>query len=140
MPSTAHLTVSLYLCSSGSNAQGESRAREGRCVSSKNPSRRRRGSCWEERKRRVFPRRGVIVLPSGKSMSFHKKETEKIELVARPGSVGVNGERAIDSTLDLVGDLKTRSQTATLKIVLRLRFLDKSKKGRILFIFLGIFT
>ena len=60
-------------------------------------------------------------------MSFHKKETEKIELMARPGSVGVNGERAIDSTLDLVGDLKTRSQTTTLKIVLRLRCLDKKK-------------
>ena len=36
-PSAAHLTVSLYLCSSGSNARGESRAREGRRVSSKNP-------------------------------------------------------------------------------------------------------
>ena len=37
-PSAPHLTVSLYLCSSGSNAQGESRAREGRHVSSKSPS------------------------------------------------------------------------------------------------------
>ena len=42
-PSAAHLTVSLYLCSSGSNARGESRAREGRCVSSKSPSRVRDG-------------------------------------------------------------------------------------------------
>ena len=33
------LTVSVYLCSSGSNAQGELRAREGRSVSSKSPSR-----------------------------------------------------------------------------------------------------
>ena len=80
-----------------------------------------------------------MICPPGKSMSFHKKETEKIELVARPGSVGVNGERAIDSTLDLVGDLKTRSQTATLKIVLRLRCLDKNKK-RHLILFFGIFT
>ena len=31
--------VSLYLCSSGSNARGESRALEGRRVSSKSPSR-----------------------------------------------------------------------------------------------------
>ena len=38
-PSAPHLTVSLYLCSSGSNARGESRAREGRRVSSKSPSR-----------------------------------------------------------------------------------------------------
>ena len=37
------LTVSLYLCSTGSNAQGESRAREGRSVSSKSPSRVRDG-------------------------------------------------------------------------------------------------
>ena len=37
--SAAHLTVSLYLCSSGSNARGESRAREGRRVSSKSPLR-----------------------------------------------------------------------------------------------------
>ena len=32
-PSPAHLTVSLYLCSSGSNVRGESRAWEGRRVS-----------------------------------------------------------------------------------------------------------
>ena len=38
-PIAAHLTVSMYLCSSGSNARGESRAREGRRVSSKSPSR-----------------------------------------------------------------------------------------------------
>ena len=38
-PSAAHLTVSLYLCSSRSNAQGESRALEGRHVRSKSPSR-----------------------------------------------------------------------------------------------------
>ena len=42
-PSAAHPTVSLYLCSSGSNARGESRAREGRRVSSKSPSRVRYG-------------------------------------------------------------------------------------------------
>ena len=42
-PSAAHLAVSLYLCSFGSNARGESRAREGRRVSSKSPSRVRDG-------------------------------------------------------------------------------------------------
>ena len=35
----AHMTVSLFLFSFGSNARGESRAREGRRVSSKSPSR-----------------------------------------------------------------------------------------------------
>ena len=39
MPSRAHLTVSLYLCSSGSNTRGESRSLEGRRVCSKSPSR-----------------------------------------------------------------------------------------------------
>ena len=34
-----HLMVSMYLCSSGSNARGEPRALEGRHVSSKSPSR-----------------------------------------------------------------------------------------------------
>ena len=38
-PRLARHTVSLYLCSSGSNAQGESRALEGRHISSKSPSR-----------------------------------------------------------------------------------------------------
>ena len=46
-----------------SNAWGESRALEGRCVSSKSPSRvwdrDEGGSCWEERKRIVFPWRGT---------------------------------------------------------------------------------
>jgi len=61
--SAAHLTVSLFLCSSGINAQWKSRALEGRCVSSKKPfkgQRQRQGSCWEERKRKVIPQRGVI--------------------------------------------------------------------------------
>ena len=38
-----HLMVSLYLCSSGSNARGELRAQEERRVSSKSPSRVRDG-------------------------------------------------------------------------------------------------
>ena len=56
-PSSAHWTVSLYLCSSGSNAQGELRALEGRCVKLKKPfkgPRWIRGSCWENLKRIVF--------------------------------------------------------------------------------------
>ena len=42
-PSPAHLTVSLFLCRSGSNTWGQSRALEGRHVSSKSPSRVRDG-------------------------------------------------------------------------------------------------
>ena len=42
-PSAAHLTVSLYFWSSRSNAQSESRALEGRHVSSKSPLRFRDG-------------------------------------------------------------------------------------------------
>ena len=34
----------------------------------------------------VFPDKGSFICPPGKSMTFHKKETEKIELVARPVS------------------------------------------------------
>ena len=49
--------------------------------------RRRRGSCWEERKRIVFPNEGSLICLPGKSMSFHKKETEKNELVARPEAI-----------------------------------------------------
>ena len=47
-----HLTVPLYLCSSGSNARGESRAREGRRVSSKSPSRVRDGDVGVAEKNR----------------------------------------------------------------------------------------
>ena len=42
-PSSAYLTVSLYLCSSGSNARGKSRVIEGRRVIYKSPSRIRDG-------------------------------------------------------------------------------------------------
>ena len=43
--------------------------------------RRRRGSCWEERKRIVFPDEGSLIYPPG---FFTKREQKKIELVARP--------------------------------------------------------
>ena len=46
VPSAAHLTVTLYLCSSRSDARGESRALEGRRVSSKSPSRVLDGDKW----------------------------------------------------------------------------------------------
>ena len=39
--------------------------------------RRRRGSCWEERKWIVFPDEGSLICPPDKSMILFKKETEK---------------------------------------------------------------
>ena len=53
---------------------GESRALEGQL---KRPSRRRRGSCWEERKRIAFPWRGVINLPSRQINDFFYKKKRK---------------------------------------------------------------
>ena len=90
-PSATHLMVSLYLCSSGSNVPGESRAKEGHRVSSKSPSRvrdRDEGVAGRNGREQCFPDEGSLICPPGKSMSFHKKETEKIELVARPGRRG----------------------------------------------------
>ena len=78
----AHLTVSLYLCSSGSNAQGESRAREGRHVSSKSPSRVRDGDKGVAGKNGREKR----LLDEGQIYDFSQKgNRKKIELVARPG-------------------------------------------------------
>ena len=65
---------------SGSNARGESRALEGRPISLKCPSRIQDGNegvagrNWREK---CFPNEGSLICPPGKSMSFHKKETEK---------------------------------------------------------------
>ena len=71
--------MSLYLCSSGSNARGEARALEGRRVSSNSPSRARDGD------KEVAGRNGrEECFPDEGSLIFYKKETEKIELVARP--------------------------------------------------------
>ena len=61
--------TSLLLCSSGSNALGESSALGGRRVNSKSPSRVRYGD------------KGVT---GSHLFFFTKKETEKIESVARP--------------------------------------------------------
>ena len=79
-PSAAQLKDSLYLCSPRSNARGESRALEGRRVSSKSPSRVRvgdKGVAGRNYKEQCFPDEGSLICPPGKSMSFHKKETEK---------------------------------------------------------------
>ena len=88
-PSAAHLTVSLYLCSSGSNARGKSRALEGRRVSSKSLSRVQDGDegvAGRNGREWCFPNEGLLICPPGKSMIFHKREIKKIELVARLGS------------------------------------------------------
>ena len=85
-PSVAHLMVSLYLCCSGSNARGKPRALEGHCASSKSPSRVRDGDegvAGRNGREYCFPDEGSLICPPGKSMIFHKKETEKNEFVAR---------------------------------------------------------
>ena len=102
-PSAAHLTVSLYLCSSGSNARGESRALEGRRVSSKSPSRVRDGdegvAGRNVRERIIFskkakamgsknPKFWKLTFFGGQTWFFDQK-TRNFEisdfLVARPG-------------------------------------------------------
>ena len=65
--SAALLIVSLYLHSSRSNSRGESKALEGRRVSSKSPSRVRDGDEGVAGRMR-FPRWGVIDLPGGQIM------------------------------------------------------------------------
>ena len=73
-PSVTHLTMSFYLCSSGSNTWGESRALKGCRVSSKKPfkgPRRSLGSCWEERRRITFPLWGSLICRQGESMIFY---------------------------------------------------------------------
>ena len=46
--------------------------------------RRRRGSCWEERKRIVYPQLGVIDLPSRQINDFFITRKQKNELLVRP--------------------------------------------------------
>ena len=72
-PSSAHIIVSLYLYSYGSNVWSELRALEGRRFSSKKPfkgPRRRRGSCWTELRIIVFPHHAPMICPLDKSMKF----------------------------------------------------------------------
>ena len=67
--SAAHNTLSMYVCSYGSNAQGMSNALEGRLVSTKKPfmgPRQRLGNCWEEQKSIVFLDEGSLICPPGK--------------------------------------------------------------------------
>ena len=87
-PRTAHLTVSLYLCSFGSNARGESRALEGHSVSSKSPSKvlgRDKGVAGRNKREKHFPEERSLICPPGKSMIFFQKRKQKFfRLVARP--------------------------------------------------------
>ena len=79
--------VFLHLWSSGSNAQDALRALE-EChrVSSKSPSRvQDRDEGVAGRSVRGVPDEGSLIYAPGKSMLFYEKETEKIELMARPG-------------------------------------------------------
>ena len=71
------VTVSLYLCSSGSNARGELRALEGRPNSSKSPSRVQDGGegvAGRNGREKYFPDEGFL----------HKGIIKKIESVMRP--------------------------------------------------------
>ena len=79
-PSAAHLTVSLYLCSSRSNARGESRALQGHCDSSKNQSRvrdREEGVTGRNGREIVFPRWGVINIEMQIANWFFTKRKQK---------------------------------------------------------------
>ena len=72
-PSAAHLTVSLYLCSSGSNARGESVDLEERCVSLKLPLRDRDSDevvAGKNCRELCFSTRGSLICPKGKLIIF----------------------------------------------------------------------
>ena len=82
--------MSLYVILVGSNARGKSRPEKGAVSAQK----ALQGSETETREllggtdeNSVSPMRGSLICPPGKSMIFHKKETEK-NCVARPGSAG----------------------------------------------------
>ena len=88
-----HLTVSLYLCTSWRNVKSELRALKWRFSSSESPSRVRdgdKGVAGRNGREKCFTVKGSLICPPGKSMIFHKEETEKIEVVARP-KVGGGG-------------------------------------------------
>ena len=73
----------MYLSSSGSDARGEFRALEGRQMAfwadmaPFKGLRRRQGSSWEELQKIVFPRWGVIDLPSKQINDFFLKGNRK---------------------------------------------------------------
>ena len=76
-PSAPHLTltVSLFLCSFASNAQAESRALWGNCVSSKIPSRVREGDegvAGKNNREKYFLDKRSLFCPPGKSMIFYQ--------------------------------------------------------------------
>ena len=75
-PKVAHPSVFLILCISRTNARGESKALEGLHFSLKKPfkgHRQRRGSCWEEWKRKEF-----IYLIACDPSVYYKHYREKI--------------------------------------------------------------
>ena len=70
----AYLAVSLILCSSGINAQGEPRALEGHCVSSKHLSRVRDGEeeiAGRNKREKYFPKEGSLICLEDKSIIFY---------------------------------------------------------------------
>ena len=87
-PSPRPLTVSLFLCSSRSNPQGDLRALEGHRVSPKSPPRVQggdKGVAGSNGTDKYFPRSGVVIdRPDDLMMNYIKRKQKKIELVARP--------------------------------------------------------
>ena len=77
----------------------------------------RRGSCWEELQKIVFPLRGSLICPSGKSIIFYllRGNRKKIELVARPDVVQAHRGQTecdkCDTKLDSVGEYFTHRAT-----------------------------
>ena len=82
------LTVSLYLCISGSNAWGEGwgpwRALCQLKKTFKCP-RQRPGSSWEERKKKLFPEIGVLDLPSRQINFFTSLASLIFDCLRPPG-------------------------------------------------------
>ena len=79
VPSTRHLMVSSFLCTSKSNTRGKSRAFWADTAPFKSP-RQRWGSCWEERKRIVVNRRGDWFALQGNQLFLQKGNRKKIKL------------------------------------------------------------
>ena len=68
-PGTTAPSPSMYLCSSKSNAQGESKALEGHCVQQKSPSRvrdRDEGVAGRNGREKCFPDEGSLICPESK--------------------------------------------------------------------------
>ena len=79
-PRAAHRIESLFLCSFGSNARGQSRALEGLCDSSKSPSKVREGDervARRNAREEFFPDNGLLIYALEATQAIIKKKTAK---------------------------------------------------------------